>query len=140
MFSHVMVGANDLEVSRKFYDAILGTLGIAPGVINRDVRYFYRTPTGVFAFSLPVDNKAATLANGGTIGFAAQSSEQVDAFHAAALANGGITCEDPPGYREGPAGKYIQQETDHAPLHQPKLTLCANRTYSHHREKAIRKS
>ncbi len=104
MFSHVMVGANDLEVSRKFYDAILGTLGIAPGVINRDVRYFYRTPTGVFAFSLPVDNKAATLANGGTIGFAAQSSEQVDAFHAAALANGGITCEDPPGVREGPSG------------------------------------
>ena len=104
MFSHVMVGANDLEVSRKFYDAILGTLGIAPGVINRDVRYFYRTPTGVFAFSLPVDNKAATLANGGTIGFAAQSSEQVDAFHAAALANGGITCEDPPGVRNGPSG------------------------------------
>ena len=105
MFSHVMVGTNDLEVSRKFYDAILGTLGIAPGVINRDVRYFYRTPTGVFAFSLPIDNKVATPANGGTIGFAAQSSEQVDAFHAAALANGGITCEDPPGYREGPAGK-----------------------------------
>lgn len=105
MFSHVMVGANDLEASRKFYDAILGTLDIAPGVINRDIRYFYRTPTGVFAFSLPIDNQAATLANGGTIGFSAKSPEQVDAFHAAGLVNGGTTCEDPPGYREGPAGK-----------------------------------
>jgi catechol 2,3-dioxygenase-like lactoylglutathione lyase family enzyme len=59
----------------------------------------------VFAFSLPIDNKAATLANGGTIGFAAQTPEQVEAFHAAGLAHGGTTCEDPPGYREGPAGK-----------------------------------
>ena len=59
----------------------------------------------MFAFSLPIDNKAATPANGGTIGFLAQSPEQVDAFHAAGIANGGTTCEDPPGYREGPAGK-----------------------------------
>ena len=72
MFSHVMVGANDLEASRKFYDAVFGALGIAPGVINRDIRYFYRTPTGVFAFTLPIDNQAATPANGGTIGFAAK--------------------------------------------------------------------
>lgn len=105
MFSHVMVGTNDLEASRKFYDATLATLGIAPGLLNRDIRYFYRTPTGVFSFTLPIDNKPATPANGGTIGFAAQSVEQVDAFHAAGVANGGVSCEDPPGYREGPAGK-----------------------------------
>lgn len=105
MFSHVMVGANDLEASRKFYDAILGALGVAPGVLNRDIRYFYRTPTGNFAFTLPLDGKPATVANGGTIGFAATSEEQVNAFHAAGVANGGTTCEDPPGYREGPAGK-----------------------------------
>lgn len=105
MFSHVMVGANDLEASRKFYDAALGALGIAAGAINRDIRYFYRTPTGVFAFTLPLDKKPATAANGGTIGFLAKSAEQVDAFHAAGIANGGVSCEDPPGYREGPAGK-----------------------------------
>ena len=105
MFSHVMVGANDLEASRKFYDAILGALGVAPGTLNRDIRYFYRTPTGVFSFTLPIDDKAATPANGGTIGFAAKSPEEVDAFHSAGVANGGTTCEDPPGYREGPAGR-----------------------------------
>mgnify|MGYP000438526477 CR=1 FL=1 len=105
MFSHVMVGANDLEASRKFYDAVLGTLRIKPGVLNRDTRYFYRTPSGVFSFTLPLDNQMATPANGGTIGFAAQSIEQVDAFHAAGVANGGVSCEDPPGYREGPTGK-----------------------------------
>ena len=105
MFSHVMVGTNDLDASRKFYDAALGALGINPGALNRDTRCFYRSPTGVFAVTLPLDNKPATAANGGTIGFAAQSTEQVDAFHAAGVANGGVTCEDPPGYREGPAGK-----------------------------------
>ena len=105
MFSHVMVGANDLEASRKFYDAVLGALGIGPGAINRDIRYFYRTPSGVFSFTLPIDQQSATPANGGTIGFAAQSVEQVNAFHAAGVANGGLTCEDPPGYREGPGGK-----------------------------------
>ena len=105
MFSHVMVGANDLEASRKFYDAALGALGIKPGVLNRGTRYFYRSPSGVFSFTLPLDAKSATPANGGTIGFTAQSVEQVDAFHAAGVANGGVSCEDPPGYREGPAGK-----------------------------------
>jgi catechol 2,3-dioxygenase-like lactoylglutathione lyase family enzyme len=105
MFSHVMVGANDLEASRKFYDAALGALGIEPGVLNRDVRCFYRSPTGVFSVTLPLDQQNATPANGGTIGFAAKSVEQVDAFHAAGVANGGTSCEDPPGYRDGPGGK-----------------------------------
>jgi catechol 2,3-dioxygenase-like lactoylglutathione lyase family enzyme len=105
MFSHVMVGANDLEASRKFYDAIFGALGIAPGVINRDVRYFYRTPTGSFSFTLPLDGQPATPANGGTIGFVAQTEEQAKAFHAAGVTHGGTTCEDPPGYRDSPSGK-----------------------------------
>jgi catechol 2,3-dioxygenase-like lactoylglutathione lyase family enzyme len=104
MFSHVMLGANDLEASRKFYDALLATLGIGPGMANNQ-RYFYRSPTGTFAITTPLNGQAATHGNGGTFGFLAQSVEQVNAFHAAGLANGGITCEDPPGYREGPAGK-----------------------------------
>jgi catechol 2,3-dioxygenase-like lactoylglutathione lyase family enzyme len=104
MFSHIMLGANDLEATRKFYDAVLGTLGIAPGVINKDIRYFYRTPTGTFSFTKPIDGQAATPANGGTIGFLAESVEQVHAFHAAGIANGGTTCEDPPGPRDGAFG------------------------------------
>jgi catechol 2,3-dioxygenase-like lactoylglutathione lyase family enzyme len=104
MFSHVMLGANDLEASRKFYDALLATLGIGPGMANNH-RYFYRSPTGTFAITTPLNGQAATHGNGGTFGFLAQSVEQVEAFHAAGVANGGTTCEDPPGYREGPAGK-----------------------------------
>ena len=100
MFSHVMLGVNDLEKSRKFYDAVLGALGIGPGVANRN-RYFYRSPTGTFAITTPINGQAATHGNGSTIGFAAQSPEQADAFHAAGIASGGVTCEDPPGYREG---------------------------------------
>ena len=103
MFSHVMVGVKDLEVSRKFYDAVLGTIGIAPGVANKN-RYFYRSKTGSFGITTPINGEPATHGNGSTIGFAVQSSEQADAFHAAGVANAGTTCEDPPGFREGPAG------------------------------------
>ena len=104
MFSHVMVGVNDLERSKKFYDALLGAIGVAPGVANKN-RYFYRSPTGTFGITTPINGEPATFANGGTIGFAMQSPEQADAFHAAGVANGGTTCEDPPGWREGPGGK-----------------------------------
>jgi catechol 2,3-dioxygenase-like lactoylglutathione lyase family enzyme len=103
VFSHVMLGVNNLDVSKKFYDALLGALGIPPGVANRN-RYFYRSPTGVFAITTPIDGQAATHGNGSTIGFAVQSPEQGNAMHAAGLANGGTTCEDPPGFREGPTG------------------------------------
>jgi catechol 2,3-dioxygenase-like lactoylglutathione lyase family enzyme len=104
MFSHVMLGVNDLETSRKFYDALLGTLGIGPGMANSN-RYFYRSPTGTFAITKPINGELATHGNGGTLGFLAQSAEQADSFHAAGIANGGTACEDPPGLREGPAGK-----------------------------------
>jgi catechol 2,3-dioxygenase-like lactoylglutathione lyase family enzyme len=104
MFSHVMIGTNDLPRAKAFYDALLGAIGVAPGVVDRH-RVFWRAPTGMFSVSLPIDGKPATVGNGGTIGFACQSSEQVDAFHAAGIANGGTTCEDPPGVREGAAGK-----------------------------------
>jgi catechol 2,3-dioxygenase-like lactoylglutathione lyase family enzyme len=100
MFSHVMIGTNDLEKAKSFYDALLGTLGIAPGRVDRH-RIFYRSKTGTFSVSLPIDGKPACHANGGTIGFAADSPEAADAFHAAGIAHGGKTCEEPPGIREG---------------------------------------
>ena len=104
MFSHVMLGVNDLEVSKKFYDALLGTLGIAPGVANKN-RYFYMTPTGMFAITTPINDEPATHGNGSTIGFTVASPEQGDAFHAAGIANGGTACEDAPGFRDGSLGK-----------------------------------
>lgn len=105
MFSHVMIGGDDLSVSKKFYDAVLGTIGVPEGTIDPKGRLFYRTPTGVFAISVPIDGKPATGANGGTIGFACENPEMADAWHAAGVANGGTTVEDPPGWREGATGK-----------------------------------
>ena len=104
MFSHVMVGVNDLEASRKFYDALLATVGVAAGVANKN-RYFYRSPTGTFCITTPINGEPATHGNGSTFGFNMTSPEQVEAFHAAGIANGGTTCEDPPGYRDGAVGK-----------------------------------
>ena len=104
MFSHIMIGTNDLDKAKVFYDALLGALGVPPGRVDRH-RIFYRTPTGVFSVSKPINGKPATAPNGGTIGFAASSAQQADAWHAAGIAHGGTTCEEPPGMREGPAGK-----------------------------------
>jgi|TARA_B110000503_G_C7120648_1_gene402367 catechol 2,3-dioxygenase-like lactoylglutathione lyase family enzyme len=104
MFSHVMLGANSIEDSKVFYDAVLGALGYGPGFIDPKGRCFYMTPTGVFALSKPIDGQPATHGNGSTIGFAVTSAEQANAWHAAGLANGGTACEDAPGVREGVNG------------------------------------
>lgn len=105
MFSHVMVGADDVELSKRFYDAALGALGVPPGRMDEKGRVFYITPTGVFAIGKPINGERASCANGATIGFAAKSSDEADAWHQAGIANGGTTCEDPPGVREGKLGK-----------------------------------
>lgn len=105
MFSHIMVGANDIEASKAFYDAILGALGYEPGVFDDKGRVFYFNPTGIFSISKPIDGKPAGHGNGSTIGFAATDTAAADAWHAAGLANGGTTCEDAPGIREGATGK-----------------------------------
>jgi catechol 2,3-dioxygenase-like lactoylglutathione lyase family enzyme len=105
MYSHMMVGANDIEASRKFYDAILGTMGHTPAVKDEKGRYFYFTDSGIFSISIPIDGQPATVGNGSTVGFAAASPEIADAWHAAGIANGGTTCEELPGIREGAIGK-----------------------------------
>jgi len=105
MFSHIMVGANNLEVSKKFYDAILGTLGAKPGYVDGKGRVFWTTPTGTFSITKPISG-AATPANGGTIGFACETPEQADAWHAAGIGAGGSACENPPGERPG-SGMYL---------------------------------
>jgi catechol 2,3-dioxygenase-like lactoylglutathione lyase family enzyme len=104
MFSHIMIGTNDLTKAKTFYDAVLATLGVAPARVDGH-RIFYMTPTGVFSVSLPINGEPATYSNGGTIGFACTTPEQADAWHAAGVANGGTTCEDAPGVREGAQGK-----------------------------------
>tara|TARA_R110002110_G_scaffold205066_7_gene417338 strand:- start:495844 stop:496224 length:381 start_codon:yes stop_codon:yes gene_type:complete len=105
MFSHIMIGANDVAAAKTFYDAVLGALGHAPGTIDEKGRCFYFTESGVFAITRPIDDQPASHGNGTTIGFAAADPAAADAWHAAGLANGGTTCEDPPGVREGAIGK-----------------------------------
>jgi len=102
----MMVGANDVAAAKTFYDAVLGALGHGPGVIDEKGRCFWFTETGVFSVTKPIDGSAATGGNGSTVGFAAATPEAANAWHAAGLANGGTTCEDPPGEREG-SGLYL---------------------------------
>ncbi len=104
MFNHVMVGANDIDESKYFYDAVLGALGISPGVKDSEVRCRYNESNGVFMIKVPINGEPATSGNGSTIGFAAKNTAAVDSWHAAGVTNGGSTCEDPPGVRN--SGKF----------------------------------
>jgi catechol 2,3-dioxygenase-like lactoylglutathione lyase family enzyme len=105
MFSHIVIGTNDLERAKAFYDDLLGTLSVRPGFVDDNRRLFYRTKTGVLIVTKPINGDPATAPNGGTIGFACESPEQADAWYAAGLGAGGTTCEDPPGLREGATGR-----------------------------------
>ncbi|MBA4762584.1 VOC family protein [Sphingomonas sp.] len=104
MFSHIMLGANDIEASKAFYDATLGALGARAGSVDPKGRAFFMHNGGIFMLSKPLDGQPACHANGGTVGFAATSPEMVDAWHAAGLAHGGSAIEDPPGIRENAFG------------------------------------
>jgi len=108
MFNHVMIGSNDIERSKRFYDAVLGVLGAGQPLRNESdsghVRLFYRHDGCTFGVTEPINGEKATGANGGTIAFKCNSPEQVKEFHDVALAHGGVSVEDPPGLREGSLG------------------------------------
>jgi catechol 2,3-dioxygenase-like lactoylglutathione lyase family enzyme len=105
MFTHVMIGSNDLERSRAFYDATFVALGGRPGVMDARGRLVYAHEGGVFMVTKPIDGKPATAANGGTIGIRAPSQEHVLAWHAAGTAHGGTAIESPP--TERPNGAFV---------------------------------
>jgi catechol 2,3-dioxygenase-like lactoylglutathione lyase family enzyme len=107
MFSHVALGADDIEAARRFYDAALGALGVPPGVVDAWGRLIYSHAGGRFLITKPLNGAAATGANGGTLGFVAASTEAVDAWHAAGVANGGTAIEDPPGIRQVTEGRTV---------------------------------
>jgi catechol 2,3-dioxygenase-like lactoylglutathione lyase family enzyme len=98
VFTHVVVGTNDLERARKFYDATLAALGMKYVGPMGDNACMYGVDQPAFMVTRPRNGQAACFANGGTIGFAAPSRSAVNAFHAAALANGGSD-EGEPGPR-----------------------------------------
>jgi len=125
-----MVGSNNLERSKRFYDALLGVLGAGAPVQNSNdtgqSRLFYRHDGGTFCVSEPIDGESATFANGGTVGFRCTSPEQVQLFHDTAVAHGGTSIEEPPGLRQGQLGAmhlaYVRDPDGNklCALHRPK--------------------
>ena len=110
MLFHTMVGSNDIERSKRFYNAVLGTLGVGEAMLNKagsgHTRLFYRHEGGTnFVVTEPIDDEPATVANGSTVAFSCSSPEQVVEFHATAIANGGTSIEDLPGPRETAMGR-----------------------------------
>ncbi|BDI60189.1 VOC family protein [Qipengyuania nanhaisediminis] len=108
MLNHIMIGSNDIERSRKFYNAVLGVLGAGEPFEHVNdtghTRLFWNHNGDTFSVSEPINGKPANTANGFTIGFKCNSMEQVQELHDVAIANGGTSIEDPPGPREGSMG------------------------------------
>lgn len=105
MYSHVMVGSNDIAKSKVFYDALFGALGGKAAIEDDKGRLIYMNNGGMFLVTPPINGEPACGANGGTIGFAVDSAEQADAWHKAGVENGGKAIEDAPGVREAAFGK-----------------------------------
>lgn len=103
MFSHIMIGSNDINRSKKFYDALFQSIGGKPAMQDDKGRLIYAHNGAIFMVTAPIDGKPATHANGGTIGFAVTGPEQADAWHKAGVANGGTAIENPPGVRQNGA-------------------------------------
>jgi catechol 2,3-dioxygenase-like lactoylglutathione lyase family enzyme len=101
MFSHLMIGANDIDASKAFYDAALGALGVRPGRVDPKGRVTYVHGGNIFMLTKPIDGGASSHGNGTTLGFTAETQDAADAFHAAGIAAGGTAIEDPPGPRMG---------------------------------------
>ena len=107
MFSHMVVGSNDLKKSKAFYDALFAALGSEPGIVDPvKGRLIYSHDNRRFLVTKPINGEPATFANGSTIGFAMASPEQAAAWHDAGVANGGTSVEDPPGVRELQIGAF----------------------------------
>ncbi len=104
MYSHNMVGSNDLARSKKFYDATFKAIGGNEAIQDDKGRLIYMHNGGIFLVTAPIDGQPATAGNGCTIGFAMDSTEQANAWHEAGVANGGTAIEDPPGVRKGGMG------------------------------------
>jgi catechol 2,3-dioxygenase-like lactoylglutathione lyase family enzyme len=100
MYSHMMVGSNDIARSKKFYDATFAAMGGRAGSEDPKGRLIYMHNGSMFIVTPPINGEPATHGNGCTIGFA-MSPEQADAWHQAGIDNGGTAIEDPPGVREG---------------------------------------
>jgi len=110
MFNHIVIGTNDIERARRFYDPVLNVLGVGGAMPHQAKsghhRLFYRHEGGTLGIAQPINDEPATIANGGTIAFRCTSPEQVHAFHDTAVANGGVSIEEPPGLRVDSLGQF----------------------------------
>ncbi|QZH75396.1 MAG: VOC family protein [Erythrobacter sp.] len=103
MLNHVFLGTNDVDKSRAFYNATMGAIGVAP-VGEYPHLTIYANQDGAVAVGKPANGEAANPSNGATLGLKAANYAEVDAWHAAGVANGG-TCDGPPGIRPNSPGQ-----------------------------------
>ena len=101
MINHIFIGTNDVEKARAFYKATFDALGVHGHDLPHGTAFSNGEAAVVVA--TPANGEPACVSNGATAGFKAKSYAEVDAWHAAGLANGG-TDEGAPGVRENSPG------------------------------------
>jgi catechol 2,3-dioxygenase-like lactoylglutathione lyase family enzyme len=106
---YLTLGSNDIPRARKFYDAVLATVGHAR-IVDTDTDLSYGPPKtddagGTLWIVKPFMALPATWGNGTMVAFEAVTRSTVDQFHAAAIANGG-TDDGAPGLRRYSANFY----------------------------------
>ena len=119
MFANVVLGSNDVAVSKVFYDAVLAMVGIPEGDFNEErQRLYYRTRDALLIITKPLNGNMAEAANGSSLAFKCETPEQVKAFHDAGVSNGGVSIEAPPGWRDYGSGRrmylaYVRDPSGH---------------------------
>lgn len=107
MIGYAMVGSNNLEKAKAFFDEVLKPLGASPAFEHHSGGRMYTTGEGKSMFGVvgPFDGEPATVGNGTMIALIADTQEQVRQVHAKALELGGKD-EGPVGWRGDPGGFY----------------------------------
>ncbi len=96
--NYLTVGSNDLEKAKAFYDDLLGSIGMKALFEHPSGGRLYRGDGCMFGVLGPYDGNPACTGNGMMGGFAFDTTEEVDAFHAKAVSLG-AQCEGAPGAR-----------------------------------------
>ena len=97
--NYVMLGSNDVEKARSFYDAVLPAIGgmLVAEYMPHAFCYELRGGGRIWV-ATPFNGQSAICGNGNMVGLSCESRKDVDRAHQLALAHGGVS-EGAPGPR-----------------------------------------
>jgi hypothetical protein len=108
MIGNVIVGSNDLEKARNFFDVVLAELGGKRARGSHRLQCYSAGEGPMLAVCTPYDNQPATVGNGIMVSLVAPSRDLVDKVHAIALASGAMDEGAPRRHNDTFYGAYFR--------------------------------